>query len=96
VQRDDVFEHVGRDPRARPQRRQAERRVRRIPLGPFERDLQRRAAAGRVRPQQLVDRHPEGRRDRLQQRQLRLAPAVLDHRQRRGRAADGLGELGER
>src|SRR5207248_11639776 len=88
VQRDHVLENVGRDPRARSQRRQTQRRERRIALRALQRDLQRRAPARRLGPQQLFDQGVEARGQALQQRQLGLPPAVLQHRQGGGDGPD--------
>ena len=59
-------------------------------------DLERRALVERLGLEQRVERRAERPRDRLQQRELRLAPAVLDHRQLARRTVDGGGELFER
>ena len=79
-----------------PQVRQAERGVDRVALRLVERDLQLGPPARRLVPHQLVGGHAERVRERLDQGELGLAPAVLQQRQHRRGAADPLAELGER
>ena len=93
--RDQVLEHVGGDARADLQLRQAEPPVGRVLLRVGQGDLQLRPAARRLPAQQLGRRHRQRRRQLLDQRQLRLAAAVLDEREDRGRAVYPLAELGE-
>ena len=64
--------------------------------GALELDLEGRPLVERLGLEQRVQRRPERPGDRLQQRELRLALAVLDHRQLARRAVDGRGELVER
>jgi hypothetical protein len=96
VEADQRFERVGRQPPAAPDRREAQRRVRRLGLEVGQLDLQTRAAARRLRPQQVLQRYAQRGRDGLQQAQPRLPLAVLDERQLRRRATHGRAELVQR
>ena len=95
VQRQQVLDHVARHPRADPQVRQAEVAVDRVLLRLLEGDLQLGPAARRLAPQQFRRWHRQRGRQRLDQRQLGLAAAVLDQRQHRGGTADPLAKLGQ-
>ena len=96
LQREHRLERLGRHGLADAERRDAERLEGLPAHRPLEGDLQRRALVERLGLEQRVERGAQGPRDRLQQRELRLAPAVLDHRELAGRAVDGAGELVER
>jgi hypothetical protein len=95
VQADEVLEDDGRQPGGGPQRRQGERGVERIGLGPLQGQLQRGPLARRLRPEQLLDGHAEPARQRAEQPQRRLPVPVLHLGQVRRRAAGGLGQLGQ-
>jgi hypothetical protein len=77
VQTGDVLEGRARQARARAQRRQVERAVKRLPLGPLDREFQRGAAARRFRTEQLVHSHAERARDGREQPQRGLTASVL-------------------
>ena len=96
LQREHRLERLGRHGLADAEGRDAER-LERLPLHrPLEPDLEGRPLVERLGLEQRVERRPEGARDRTQQRELRLAPPVLDHRQLARRAIDRGGELVER
>ena len=78
------------------QRRDAQGREQRTLLRPRQGDLERRAATGRRRRQQLVERDADSPGDRLQLAELRLALAVLEARHVRGGHPDRAREVGER
>jgi len=95
VQADEVLEDDGRQPGAGPQRRQVERGVDRVGLGPLQGQLERRPLARWLRPEQLLDRHAEPGRQRPEQPQRRLPVAVLHLGQVWRRAAGRRGQLGQ-
>src|SRR5690606_7579249 len=76
--------------------RQPQRAVERVALRLLQLDLELRAAARRLAPQQLLHRALQRRGERLQQRQPGLAPAVLQQGQLRRGAPHALAELRER
>src|SRR5690606_20171978 len=88
VQPDQRLEHLEREPAAGADLGQPELAVERAALRLGESDLELVAAAGRLGGEQRGDLDAERLRDRLQQAQTRLALAVLDQRQLRGRGAD--------
>ena len=95
VQAEDRLDRLVAEGLAHGKRGQAEARVERPALGALERDLERRAPGGRFGVEQLVEGHAERARELLQLAQLRLALAVLDHRDLGGRAADRRAEVVE-
>ena len=94
-QLDQMLQYVGRDPGAHLEMRQAELGVGGIALRFLEGDLELGPAAGGLAPQQFLDRHRQRGSQVLQHRQLRLAAAVLQQRERRRGAADPVAQLGQ-
>ena len=90
-----VFEYVVGHPLADLQMRQAEALVQRVALRLLDRDLELGAAVGGLFAKKFLDRHLKGHGERLEQGQLRLAPAVLQERQLRRRSADTFPQVRE-
>ncbi len=93
---DEGLERVARQTLADADGRDAERVEEGAALGAFELDLERRATAGGLGREQVVERGAERARDLLELGEPGLPLAVLDHRHLRRRAVDGGGELVER
>ena len=96
LQRQHRLERLGRHGLADAEGRDAERLERLAAHRALEPDLERRPLVERLGLEERVERRAQRARDRLEQRELRLAPAVLDHRQLARRTVDGRGELFER
>ena len=96
VQPQDRLEGVVRHALGHLDRRDAQLPEHRARLRPLELDLEGGAPVGRLGREQLGDIHPGHVRDRLQQRQLGLALAVLDEAQLAAGDADPLAEFVER
>src|SRR5690606_19724656 len=72
-----------------------EAHVERVALRLLQRDLQLRPPVGGLPAQQLLDGHVERGRERLQQRQLGLALAVLQEGELARRPPDAFGQVSE-
>ena len=81
VQPDQRLQRVGGQASPRPYGRQTQGGVAGTGLQMRQLDLQTRAPAGRLDPQQITQRYAERSRDRLQERQTGLSSTVLDHRE---------------
>ncbi len=81
---------------ADPERCDAQRLERLTAHRALDADLERRALVERSGLQERVESGAEGACDRLQQRELRLAAAVLDHRELARSPADGIRQLLQR
>ena len=75
------LQHIHRKPRADADLGQVQGLVNGAALVAFQLDFQGSPAVGRLRTEQFVDAHAEGRRELLEQAQFRLAFAVLDQAQ---------------
>ncbi|MDI2021970.1 hypothetical protein PJL18_02499 [Paenarthrobacter nicotinovorans] len=90
------LQDIQRKPRADADFGQVQRLVERSALVPFQLDFQGSATARRLRPEQLVDAHVEGRSELLKQPQFGFALAVFDQAQLAWRGPDGGTQVIER